>query len=65
MGSVNDMKALRPILELLADERGAESVEFGLVAVVVACASVHWRRKVQAAIDDQVIEALAEVEAEA
>ena len=58
------MDVRKAILDLLADERGAESVEFGMVSFVVACATIHWRRRVQAAVDVQVAAAFEEADAE-
>jgi Flp pilus assembly pilin Flp len=58
------MEVRKAIRDLLADERGAESVEFGMVSFVVACATIHWRRRVQGAVDAQVAAAFEEADAE-
>jgi Flp pilus assembly pilin Flp len=55
------MSSWQFISRFLADERGAESVEFGLVGVVVAGGSVQGMLRVQAAIDARVEMAVAEI----
>lgn len=57
------MDALHRIFGFLVDERGTESVEFGIVGLVVACGSVRGMREVQAAIDGRVAAAVEEIRA--
>ena len=52
----------RALTDFLADDRGSESVEFGLVAVAVAGISLHLRMRVREVIDGQVERAVAEIE---
>lgn len=56
------MLTCHAIWEFLADDRGSESVEFGLVAVAVAGISLHLRLRVREALDGQVERAVAEIE---
>jgi Flp pilus assembly pilin Flp len=42
------------ILAFVSDERGAESVEFGMVALVAAWTSARLRQHLDAALDAQV-----------
>ena len=41
------------LLRFIADERGTESVEFGIVGLVVACGSVQGFRAAQAVLKDK------------
>lgn len=52
------MGKLKSIFRFLADERGSESVEFAIVALVVACGSVRGMLEVQAAVDARVAAAV-------
>ena len=49
------------IVKFLQDERGTESVEFGIVGVVVSCGSVRGMLAVQAAVDTKVAAAVEEI----
>lgn len=52
----------RTLTDFLADDRGSESVEFGLVAVAMAGISLHLRLRVREALDGQVERAVTEIE---
>ncbi len=53
----------RPILAFLADERGSESVEFGLVSLSVGWIAINLRLRLRAVVDGQIARAVAEIDA--
>jgi Flp pilus assembly pilin Flp len=53
----------KSIARFQADERGTESVEYGIVGVVVAAGSVQGMLRVQEALDAKVADALAQIDA--
>lgn len=50
------------ILGFFTDERGSESVEFGIVAFMVAAATIHLRQRLRAALNERMSLALEEIE---
>lgn len=53
----------KAIMAFIADECGSESVEFGLVSLVVAASVVNLRLRLRAVLDGQIELAVREIDA--